>query len=510
MHKKFNKVVSFVAVLVCFLSAHLYPCTIIMVGGKKLALAGNNEDHDDPFAKIWIIPASKNEFGRICFGFERPAQGGMNDQGLFIDGNALTPETGWVADPNKPSLPELEGRNMLDLILAQCATVDDVLAFFQKWNVSSLRRAKFPVADRSGASAVIEWGRGGLQFNRKSSGYQISTNFVTSNFEKGSHPCNRYRTAEAMLSRTEKLDIALVRSILSATNFEAGGPTVYSDICDLRNGIIYIYNYHNFENPVILNLKDELKKGAKTFDLPSLFNIANNAHLIYLQRHMANGLRTLAQEKDSAILANKIRGIAQKYQPLIAENLKIAEISLHNFGFQLLNERNVISAFEVFRFISEEYPLSSRAYENLGKVCIYIDDRTRALEHLNRALSLDPKNSFARKTIAKLEAPDDIDFEKNSGPASYRQIPGSYSFPDKEKIETWTFYLCGGTLWTRAESAQTPIRIHPVKPGSLMFEFNSPDSGRIEWQFIPDEQGRIKNCRFRYEKLGKDALGTKL
>jgi hypothetical protein len=89
---------------------------------------------------------------------------------------------------------------MLDLILAQCATVDDVVAFFQKWNIPFLRQAKFPVADRSGASNVIDWGKDGLRFNRKSSGYQISTNFVTSDFEKASAPCNLYRLAEALLS----------------------------------------------------------------------------------------------------------------------------------------------------------------------------------------------------------------------------------------------------------------------------------------------------------------------
>lgn len=504
---KFNKIVSFVTALVFILTAHLFPCTVIIIAGKGYVLAGNNEDHNDPFSKIWFIPASKGEYGRVCLGFEFPwVEGGMNDQGLFIDGNALPP-TGYIPDPNKPTRPE--SRSMNDQILAQCASVDDVIAFFQKWNDPHLSRGKIPVADRSGASAVIEWGREGLKFNKNPSGYQISTNFVISNYEKNQYPCNRYRTAEAMLRRADQFDIALVRSILSATHFEEGGPTIYSDICDLRNGIIYIYNYHDFENPVIFDLKEELKKGSKTYDLPSLFKISNNAHLKYLQRHMANNLRTLVQEKDSAVLVDKIRGVARTFQTLSAENLKMDEISLHNFGFQVLNTMNVRSAFEVFRFISEEYPLSSRSHENLGKAYIYIDDRSRALEHLNRALSLDPENSFARKTLSRLESPDDIDFESHSGTASYRQIPGSYSFPDKEAKESMMFYLCGGTLWMRAESAQTPTRIHPVKPGSLTFEFNAPDSGRIEWQFIPDDQGRIRNCRYRFEKRGIDSLGAK-
>lgn len=66
-----------------------------MVANGKIVLAGNNEDWRNPKTKIWFIPASNGEYGRVCVGFDdMSAQGGMNDQGLFIDANALSP-TGW-------------------------------------------------------------------------------------------------------------------------------------------------------------------------------------------------------------------------------------------------------------------------------------------------------------------------------------------------------------------------------------------------------------------------------
>lgn len=510
---KTSKIVVLAATLLVIFAAHLHPCTIIMVGGKKLALAGNNEDHDDPFAKIWIIPASKNEFGRICFGFEHPAEGGMNDQGLFIDGNALSPETGWVTDPQKPSLPNLEGRNMLDLILAQCATVDDVLAFFQKYNVSSLRRGKFPVADRSGASAVIEWGKDGLRFNRKSAGFQISTNFVTSDFEEGSYPCNRYRLADALLRRAKQVDLSLVRHILSVTHGEGvrernRATTIFSYICDLRNGVVTIYNYHDFENPVVFNLQEELKKGAMVYDLPSIFKVATNAHRDYLLRHVEEGMKALFKEKDSGLIAEKYRESIRKFQRLTPEEFKMEEVMINALGVQGLRERNEAAALAFFRIQADEYPSSSIAHECVGKAYIYANDRTRALESLNRALNLNPKNQNAQTVLSRLQIPEDLDLENQDKISPYSQIPGSYSF---KELGTVTFYRCGGTLWLRASSnTQTPTRIHPLGPRSLTFQFNSEEAGRIEVQFLPNEQGQIKNCRLKLEKQKIDVLGDKI
>jgi hypothetical protein len=51
---------------------------------------------------MWVYPAGNGKYGRICFGFGNGyTQGGMNDQGLFIDANALAPME-WEAEPGKP------------------------------------------------------------------------------------------------------------------------------------------------------------------------------------------------------------------------------------------------------------------------------------------------------------------------------------------------------------------------------------------------------------------------
>ena len=108
---------------------------------------------------MWFVPAGTNAYGRVCFGWSGFAQGGMNDQGLFIDW-AVTPESEtrawkrtlawirlgieWVAtsknsspvdfaknDPLKLRLP-LTG-NASELLLANCATVDAAIAFAKRF-----------------------------------------------------------------------------------------------------------------------------------------------------------------------------------------------------------------------------------------------------------------------------------------------------------------------------------------------------------------------------------------
>jgi hypothetical protein len=238
-----------------------------MAARNGLVLAGNNEDRNHPQTIATFLPATGAYYGRVVFGYDdMPVQGGMNDQGLFIDGNSLAP-TGWKPDPGKPTFRG----SVLMVLLGTCATCEDVKAFFEKSNVPALERAQIPVADRSGASMVVEYGRGRVQFVRSRTWYQIATNFVMSNVSGGHFPCRRYRTADKILSEARELDVDLIRDVLEKTHQEGNSLTVYSNVYDLKNGMIYLYNLRDFKEVVVLNLAEELKKGERRLKLPSLF-----------------------------------------------------------------------------------------------------------------------------------------------------------------------------------------------------------------------------------------------
>lgn len=157
------------------------------------------------------------------------------------------------------------------VILGTCATCEDVKTFFKKSNFPALERARFPVADRSGASMVVEYGQGRVQFVRSDAWYQIATNFVMSNVRDGNYPCWRYRTADKILSEAKELSLDLIRDVLKKTHLEGDSLTVYSNIYDLKKGTIRIYNLRNFKEAVAMDLAEELKKGQRRLDLPSLF-----------------------------------------------------------------------------------------------------------------------------------------------------------------------------------------------------------------------------------------------
>lgn len=244
-----------------------FGCTIVMAARNGLVLVGNNEDRNHLETLVNFFPPTERYYGRIVFGYDdSPFQGGMNDQGLFIDGNSLS-STGWQPISGKPTFRGI----VIMVVLGTCATCEDVKDFFEKYNVPGLERARFPVADRTGASMVVEYGRGAVRFVETDTWYQIATNFVISNISTGNYPCRRYKAADGILSGADELNSGLIREALSKTSQQGRSLTVYSNIYDLKTGTIHTYLLGNFQEAIVLNLDEELKKGQRRIALASLF-----------------------------------------------------------------------------------------------------------------------------------------------------------------------------------------------------------------------------------------------
>jgi hypothetical protein len=272
-----------------------YGCTTLFTAREHAAFVGFNLDYSNFFPKIWVIPASEGRYGRFCFGFDEKykiAEGGLNEKGLFIAVNALNEDTGWKANPDLPNWEEWPGwfeTGVPDGILAKCSTVDQAVRVFKGYNLFTLNRVKFLVADKSGASTVIEWSRDGLAFVERTHDHQISTNFVASNYQAGQYPCGRYMVAESILSAdSDEGTVDMLRSALSASHLELQTPTVYSNICDLNTGDIRIYYFHNYEEVVKLNLFEELKKGESRHVVESLFRVKPSVADTY-KKYMRRG-----------------------------------------------------------------------------------------------------------------------------------------------------------------------------------------------------------------------------
>jgi len=86
------------------------------------------------------------------------------------------------------------------------------------------------------------------------------------------YPCRRYNTADKIFAEADTLSVDLIRNILDACKQTGRALTVYSNVYDLTNGIIYLYNMSEFNNPVVLNMAEELKKDTRTLSIAELFD----------------------------------------------------------------------------------------------------------------------------------------------------------------------------------------------------------------------------------------------
>ena len=268
-------------------------CTTFVAQIDETVLLGNNEDFNNPNTYLWVVPSSDDIYGGVYLGYQigRP-QGGINEQGLAFDALAL-PEASLNPHPELP-FRGVSDTQFIGKIMSHSATVDEAIVYAQGFNWGSSISFQALFADASGEGVIISGGPDGkLAFTRKPKGnsYLIGTNFNRAYPENGSSPCWRYDTTEAMLAQIEdesSLSVESFKAVLDATHVEGVSEnTLYSNIFDLKNGILYLYYWHQFEEVLTFNLAEQIKSGMSPTRLSDLFSpeTVNQAEQEY-QRHV--------------------------------------------------------------------------------------------------------------------------------------------------------------------------------------------------------------------------------
>lgn len=253
-------------IIICCMQP-VYGCSVFTASINGTVLFGNNEDWYDTDTRVWFYPATETNYGGVYFGFsDLFAQGGMNDQGLCFDATAI-PGLPLKAHPEK-----LRIINFGERVLEQCATVEDIIPFIEKYDLSSLGKAQFLFADKRGDSVILCPSiEGEVKAIQKEGVYQVITNFNVTYPQLGGYPSWRYSRCIEMLKKIENKDDLTVEYFVSILKAVYQRITTYSNVYDLKNGLVYLYNQHNFDEVVILNLEEELKKGYHSYSIPSLF-----------------------------------------------------------------------------------------------------------------------------------------------------------------------------------------------------------------------------------------------
>ncbi len=276
-------------VLVLFLGASeiILGCTIFTSSSKEAVFAGNNEDMCTTNTLIHLIPSTEDSYGRIFWGFKGDGnyQGGMNQYGLFFDG-ASTPQvemTNW-------NLPEFGERYIFEVVLEKCKTLEEAIEFINQYSLPYLKFCHILIVDASGDAAIIEWGNNKFNILRKGEkNYLVATNFNITESANPANECFRYSTVENMLDNSEPT-VELFKNILSLTHVEGKYPTVYSNICDLKNQKVYLYNFHNYSYCKEINLKEELMKGENQYMIRSFFPVSTSEAMFRMMNDCSDNL----------------------------------------------------------------------------------------------------------------------------------------------------------------------------------------------------------------------------
>lgn len=273
----------------------LFPgyCTIFSISIGESVYFGNNEDWKNPLTYIWVEPADDENYAVVYLGFDNFfPQGGLNEKGLAFDGNAL-PYIQIDSFPDKLQPTEAIVNN---IIMRKCATVEEAINMATSYDWGQIYSGKFAgqflLADSTGDAVVMGFGEDGeLVFTRKLKGdsYIVSTNFNRAYNQNryGDYPCSRYDLSSKMLQKIENeedLSIDFLASLLDAVHEEGKTlNTLYSNIFDLKQKIIHLYYWHQFNQVVSIDFKELINWNSEPIRIENLFNkeTVNKANIEY-------------------------------------------------------------------------------------------------------------------------------------------------------------------------------------------------------------------------------------
>lgn len=304
-HKQHTMQKHFLLLLTCILlysSNMVKACTIFSCSREGQTFVAANEDDTTPFTRIWYNPSTKDRYGSVCFGApDMQVAAAMNEHGLFFDYAAAN------YNLSKLNLTNPYKSDIMWEILGKCKTVKEAMVILKKYDYIS--QSQILLADKEGNSILIN-PKGIIE---KSGDFQVNSNC---NMINGKLSCRRPEIANEMLSASKSNSVDFLKSILDKTHQEGELNTLYSTICDLKKGIIYVYLFHDYNTVYKIDLKSELKKGYRIENLSDHFP-ASFAYESFSKNHALYLKESIFQEM-------KEKGIDTTIDHYISESEKLS------------------------------------------------------------------------------------------------------------------------------------------------------------------------------------------
>ena len=81
-----------------------------------------------------------------------------------------------------------------------------------------------------------------------------------------------------------------------------------------------------------------------------------------------------------------------------------SERSLNNFGYEVLEKKDMPAAIRVFMLNAQAFPKSANVWDSLADAYMRAGDMKAAKRYYEKSLKLDPKNESARENLKKINA----------------------------------------------------------------------------------------------------------
>jgi len=404
---KLNKVITYALLIVILLSGRSsIACTIVSCSLQGEAFAAANEDDFTPFSRIWFNPGTNERYGSVCFGAPDLQIGAaMNEYGLFYDFTAQ-----YGIDPAKYDLKHPYTGDIMFELLGKCKTVKDALAFLELHDYTAASQVL--LADATGNSVIIHVGAKVI----KNGHYQINTNFDINNLATGNYSCGRYDISNEILSDAKSVSVPLLKNLLNQTHQEGDLSTQYSNIYDLKRGIIYVYLFHDFDHVYVIDLKKELSKGYRLQMLADHFPISF-AYQTFMQNHPLYRKEKIMSEIKNSGLEHTIDKCVSELKGDKTQMDSAFNITLIDVGVQLIKDaHNQHQYGSMWEYLF--------ALENGYKVIHYSDDRLIAAMGLFNALLQESwKDIKLRNFVLEMTAYIDLlENKKSLALDKYRQL----------------------------------------------------------------------------------------
>jgi hypothetical protein len=249
-------------------------CTIFMANDGQNVWIGNNEDElQNTKYRMWFYPAKKGNygyaiwtelsFGKLLNGFSYlNPQGGLNEFGLFMDFTAID-EIAVAKDDQKRD----RKKQVVTDLLKKCKTVDEALAYLNKYNLVKLKYAQLFIGDANGNYATVT---GGYIVSKTDNSFAL-TNYCINNGHK--EACHRRDVATHYLNSSLTFQLGDIKNILEKSTQKLPNNLIsnYSMAVNLKTSTIYLYYKNDFTTVSTLNLSQELKKGKHHKDVQNYF-----------------------------------------------------------------------------------------------------------------------------------------------------------------------------------------------------------------------------------------------